>query len=269
MIPLRRLATTLLALSAACSSGAAAETPSIDAGVAVGSNDAREQNEPDDSPARDGSMSDASPTIVFGGTIFRQKSDLAILGAEVCLLNQPKAACELTDSVGRFRFVVPAESNQAITVSAPGFGGIVAAFRTGRGDLTGYSIVLPTETDDRSYYGAVGVEWPSTARGFLYVFASDMNGIKLAGLRMALEPSSGSGPFYDNEVGLADKALPATSSYGTGHFAGIEPGELEVVFAPANLLCSSIFGGWPSRNQDSARIPIVAGFETHLGVRCF
>src|SRR5439155_20333470 len=101
--------------------------PGTDAGL-----DAPTSAESDDGPA----------TVLFGGTVYRLKSDVGILGAEVCMLGQANHACELTDSVGRFRFTVPAESNQAATISAPGFGGVVLAFRTGRVDLTSYSLGL-------------------------------------------------------------------------------------------------------------------------------
>jgi hypothetical protein len=212
---------------------------------------------------------DAPSTVFFGGTIYRRNSDLAILGAEVCLFNQPQIGCELTDSLGRFRFAVPMDTSLAATVRAPGFGGTVIAFRTGRADLTGYTITLPTEGQEHGYYAAAGVEWPSTTRGFLYVFARDLMGQQLAGLTMGLSPTSGKGPFYDNETGAPDGTLQATSAAGTGHFGGVGPGETEVTFGPSNLVCSATVGGWPSKDPSTVRVPIVAGFETLVGVRCF
>jgi hypothetical protein len=35
------------------------------------------------------------------------------------------------------------------------------------------------------------------------------------------------------------------------------------------LLCSSIFGSWPSDTPNTVRVPVVPGFETILVVRCF
>ena len=212
---------------------------------------------------------DGPATVLFGGTVFRLKSDVGIVGAEVCPIGQPHSACELTDSVGRFRFTVPAESNQAVTIIAPGFGGIVLAFRSGRVDLTSYSVALTSANDEKAYYAHAGVDWPSSSTAFLYIFARDDLGMSMAGVTSALSPVSGSGPLYDDAMGVADKTLEATSTTGTVHFAGIGPGTIDVDFGPSSVLCSSFVGGWPSPSGNVVEVPVVAGFETLLGVRCF
>ena len=95
-----------LALLVACGDG----TAQLDAGSA-------DANPPDAmiddvAPAADASDSnagsagdarDAPITVFFAGTIYRRNSDLFILGAEVCLLDQPQA-CEITDSVSESTF---------------------------------------------------------------------------------------------------------------------------------------------------------------------
>ncbi len=216
-----------------------------------------------------GAITDGPLNVTYGATINRKPSDLAIVGAKVCLVGQPESRCELTDSIGRVRMTVPADSSQAITISAPGFGPSVVAFRAGRVDLIGYTIGLATDSEQRAYYQAAGAEWPSKAGGYLDVFASDISNQSLAGLTMALSPSSGSGALYDNEAGAADPSLKATSSFGTVHFAGITANEVDVTFGPDNLFCSATFGGWPGEKPNAAHIPVVPGFETILGVRCF
>src|SRR5262249_17365578 len=154
---------------------------------------------------------DGPATVLFGGTVYRLKSDVGLLGAEVCLLGQDPPNCDLTDSIGRFRFTVPAESNQAVTISAPGFAAVVLAFPAGRFDLTSYSVALASATEEKAYYAAAGAEWPSKSDGFLLVFTSDISGSSVAGVTSSLSPATGSGPIYDNEMGAADKTLQATS----------------------------------------------------------
>jgi len=212
---------------------------------------------------------DGPETVVFGGTVYRIKSDLSLLGAEVCLLNQAQPTCDLTDSVGRFRFIVPAESNQAVSITAPGFAGVVLAFRAGRFDLTTFSVALQSATDEKTYYSAAGIEWPSMSNGFLLIFTRDISGSSLEGVTSSLSPATGSGPIYDDPMGVADKTLQATSMNGTVHFGGVGPGTIDVGFGPSKLLCSAFVGGWPSPNTNAVQVPVVAGFETLLGVNCF
>ena len=266
-------AAAALVLLVACGGGG--DAPRLDAGESDAST---APDVVDDASNADAGAADSNPvadardaplTVFFAGTIYRRKSDLFILGAEVCLLNQPQAACEITDSVGRFRFAVPPDTNLAVTVRAPGFGSSLVAFRSGRSDLTGFTITLLTDESEKTYYGAAGVDWPSTTRGFLFVFANDMMNLQLAGLTMSLSPSSGSGPFYDDANGAPDKTLQATSAIGTTHFGGVAPGDLEVSFGPSNLFCSAIVGAWPSEHPGMVRVPVVAGVETIVGVRCF
>jgi hypothetical protein len=217
-------------------------------------------------PAESG---DGPATVLFGGTVYRLKSEVGIVGAEVCPIGQEHSACELTDSVGRFRFTMPAESNQAVTISAPGFGGIVLALRTGRVDLTSFSVGLASASDEKAYYARAGIEWPSSSSAFLFIFARDDLGMSMAGVTSVLSPASGSGPLYDDDMGVADKTLQATSTTGTVHFAGIGPGTIDVDFGPSSVLCSSFVGGWPSASGNAVEVPAVAGFQTLLGVSCF
>jgi hypothetical protein len=43
---------------------------------------------------------------------------------------------------------------------------------------------------------------------------------------------------------------------------------VEVVIAPSTLTCTSIFGGWSAPDPNAVRVPVVAGFETHVGFGC-
>jgi hypothetical protein len=128
---------------------------------------------------------------------------------------------------------------------------------------------LPTLSSQASYYGPIGATWPPTTKGFLQVFVRDDALVQRAGIVVTMSPASGIGPIYDDPLGVGDTSLHATSTGGTGHFADLEPHEVELTFGPADLICSLSFGGWPSNRTNVIRLPIVAGFETRVGERCF
>ena len=76
------------------------------------------------------------------------------------------------------------------------------------------------------------------------------------------------GPVYLAEDGAPDSSLVATSTYGDAVFAGVAPGVVELTMGPADVVCVPSFGGWPTSRQGSVRVPVVAGFETVVWMRC-
>ena len=98
-----------------------------------------------------------------------------------------------------------------------------------------------------------------------WVIAVQDGGVGTEGITISITPTSGVGPLYDDPSGLPDVNLGATSPWGAAHFANVAPGEVDVKTDPA---CTPNFGGWRSTKIDSVRVPIVAGFETHVGFYC-
>jgi hypothetical protein len=85
---------------------------------------------------------------------------------------------------------------------------------------------------------------------------------------MAIEPKSGQGPLYFAPSSKPDPQRTSTSTWSEALFASVAPGEVTLTFGPAGVTCVPLYGGWPSAIPNSVRIPVAAGFETRLGMRC-
>jgi hypothetical protein len=59
-----------------------------------------------------------------------------------------------------------------------------------------------------------------------------------------------------------------TSTFSSGLLLGVAPAVVELTMGPADVTCVPGFGGWPSRRPGSVRVPVVAGFETRVSMKC-
>jgi hypothetical protein len=178
-----------------------------------------------------------------------------------------------TDSQGAFSIGVPASAEVAVTLSKPGYVGIVVPIITSTQDQKTWEIGLPTAASAQSFYGGfMGATFPDAAHGFVSVYLSPGTNYQkgFAGGVPSISPSSGEGPIYASATNatMSDPALMATSSAGNARFANVAPGVVEVVIAPSTLTCTAIFGGWSAPDPNAVRVPVVAGFETHVGFGC-
>jgi hypothetical protein len=213
------------------------------------------------------------PTITFGGTVVHVPGGSTTLSSvEVCVYQHPEIPCVMSDTGGHFTTDVPAGMEVAVTLSKPGFTGVVVALVTSDQDQTQWEIGLASTTTDQAFYGAApGATYPDASHGFLGVFldSSSNQNQGFAGATVSLTPASGVGPIYAGATfTMADPTLQATSTSGAARFAGLTPGTVEIQIAPGTLSCDPNFGGWSAPDANAVRAPIVAGFETHVGFGC-
>lgn len=206
-------------------------------------------------------------TITFTAQAVRTPQGTPVSGANICIIDHADIPCVMTDTQGAFDIAMPAKAETGLTLAKAGFAGVLVPIVTSDQDISGYVIGLPASSEVAGYYQAGGETFPQVGKGFLAVYTSSGNTQNgKDGVAATLTPSSP--PLYANTSGTPDATLLATSTRGFVKFGDLTPGVVEVVLT-ANALCDTNFGGWPSKQAHGARMPIVEGFETHVGFGCF
>jgi hypothetical protein len=90
----------------------------------------------------------------------------------------------------------------------------------------------------------------------------------LDGVVMSIDPPASRGATYLGDNGVAQPLFPATSTSGGALFVEVTPGVVELTMGPAGVTCVPWYGGWPSSRPNSVRVPVVAGFESQVGMHC-
>jgi len=266
--------------SLGCGGSSSTTPPLADAGPAADS------SVPVDAGAADATPADATPsdatdesappftgaTIHVRGTAVESPSGTPIEGVTICAYAQPGIPCVTTTSTG-FDLLVPASSETGVTLAISGRESVLVPIVTSTEDQNGWEIGMTAAADMSVFMSALGLGFPEPSAGILGADVSvpgEMLG--LAGLVDTISPRSGSGPLYLTSTGAPDSTATSTSTYSATFFGNLTPGEVVVTFAPGassgTLTCQLNFGGWSSALPNSARIPIAAGFDTHVGFAC-
>jgi hypothetical protein len=231
----------------------------------------------EDSGAPDASDEDAAtyagPVVHIVGTAVESPSAAPLTGVTICAYAQPAIPCVTTPSTGAFDVMVPASAETGVTLAVSGRESVLLPLETTTQNQVGWEIGMTATSDVEVIFSALGATYPDSTTGFLGTFASPPGGqIGVAGVTMAVVPQSGKGPIYLTAAGAPDPSATATSTYSAGFFGNLTPGDVTVTYAPASvsstLACSLYFGGWVSALPNSVRVPIAAGFDTHVGMAC-
>jgi hypothetical protein len=208
-------------------------------------------------------------TVKLHGRI-QTEANQGIASANVCLRAKGSSPCVATDDAGAFTLMVPAHEEIAITASATGYGSRVGGLATVGRDIDAWGLILATEPSLRARYAAAGGTYADAATGSIMATAKAPPGSTggFDGAAMSIAPASGKGPVYFSPDGYPDSKLTATSTWSSGVFAGVAPGEVELHFGPDVVTCVPAWGGWPSKQPNAVRVPIVAGFETRVVMQC-
>jgi hypothetical protein len=261
-----------------CSGSEAPSQPVTDGGPpadAFATTDATSMDSGAEDAAPDASADTAPPftgaTIHIRGEAVETPSGTPLTGVSVCAYAQPGIPCVTTTAAG-FDLPVPASSETGVTFALAGFDSTLVPIVTTTIDQTGWEIGMEAASDLSAFAAALDVSYPDRTTGFLGSFASDQGGGGLSGVVMSIAPASGKGPVYLAGTGAPDTTATSTSTVGAGFFGAITPGVVTLTFASITtsvvLDCEPDFGGWPSALPNAARIPIVAGFDTHVGLQC-
>lgn len=222
-------------------------------------------------------------TMSFSGKAVRQPEGTGISGVQVCALGHPQMPCASSDSSGNFSLLLPANWETGLTLVRGGYGGVATAFLTSTKDADGWIIGMQPTDVLATYYEAAGYPYPDSGKGFLMVGVMDGQSQEgLTGAAIGLDPPSGSGPLYADSNDALDESLASTSTAGYARFAGMSPGEVEVMLSSDVLSCDwdvvegdggggdvASFGGWPPANVNAMRLPILPELETRFAFRCF
>jgi hypothetical protein len=206
--------------------------------------------------------------VRVAGTVTTDGALTPIAGATVCIL--PGAAgCATTDSRGIYQLSAPAHAEISITVRAADFGARVVPITTIGRDVMEFSIPLHDGARAAKRYAAWNAQLPNESVGALLATAIGQTENHLPeGATFRLDPASGQGPLYFSERGEAAPDRTTASSRSTALFADLKPGEAVLTIRAPGLVCAPWWGGWPSSAPESIRVPIVAGFETRVTMRC-
>jgi hypothetical protein len=209
-----------------------------------------------------------SPTVTLHGRVRTESKD-PIPGAAVCL-RESQQPCVTTDASGEFTIDLPAHQEIAIAITAQGFAARLFATNTVGQSIRDWNFQLPTATFEAARYAKVGQSAPDPQSASLVATAQAPSGVghDMTGVEISIDPRAKIGPVYLAEDGAPDSSLVATSTYGDAVFAGVAPGVVELTMGPADVVCVPSFGGWPTSRQGSVRVPVVAGFETVVWMRC-
>ena len=209
-------------------------------------------------------------TLTFSGTTVISPGGTPLTQVTVCVFAHPELPCTTSDSAAHFSIGLPMDAETGITLVRTGYASVLLPLETAELDETGYVIGLPTASSRTSLYAAFGATFPDSTNGFVMLEGtqSGQNELGLAGATGALNPSSGTGPFYLDANGNAAPSATSTSTYSLIFFAGVPPSTYVGQLSPTSMSCFENFGGWTTSTIDGTRFPVAAGFETHVGLDC-
>jgi hypothetical protein len=220
-----------------------------------------------------------------------------IEGAKVCVEAQPAISCAMTDAQGNFTLNdLPASAEIVLTIEKDGFIPSLKPIETaGPPNLATQDIATVVPQPIVMFQAAdlptnLGFDIDTKDSGiidfFVLVFqgANQSNPSPLAGVKVALSPTTQTGAVYFSEPGVFDPALQATASFGgtvglgnltSGHFFNVPPGDYKVTFTgPAGYTCATLTSpvpawGFPVPGQSAVRVPVRAGHNTaNIGMHC-
>jgi hypothetical protein len=163
------------------------------------------------------------------------------------------------------------DSDTGVLLTRAGYTSVLLPLTIAEQAVSGYEIGIPTAQSRTTLYAAFGATFPDTVNGFIMLDGTlqGQNDIGLAGASGSLTPQSGTGPFYLDMNGDPAPAATSTSTYSLILFAGVAPSTTYVgSLTPITMSCYEGFGGWSVAQIDATRFPVVAGFETHVGLTC-
>jgi hypothetical protein len=214
---------------------------------------------------------DAGPaTVHLTGTVLVAPSGGMLAGVKICAYTHHDIPCVVSDGVGKFDALLPENSETAATFELEGYTAVIVPYATGNANIEHVGVTIPLAGDRIATYAAFGAQAPDETTGFVSAFVgTPTSPLGVPGVKIALEPNSGKGPFYFGEDGSPTLSGLATSAVSIAFFANVAPGEATLTFAgPPGLACKRSFGGWSAPGVDAVRIPVSAGFETHVAVSC-
>lgn len=206
-------------------------------------------------------------TVMFIGTIVRCGSATPLATAKVCVFKT--MSCALTDAGGQVSLAMPAHSETGVTIERAGYTNVLIPLATTDQDET-YTACTRDVNETTSDYAVMGATYPDVATSFLQMVVSPPNmELGKTGVSFVMTPTADKGPTYYDAMGTPNTNLAATTTYSIAA-ATFKSSVMEtsITYNPPQLSCSPNFGGWSSMVVNTVRVPLLPGFETHVGQRC-
>jgi hypothetical protein len=250
----------------ACSNGQG--NPGSDAGG--GGNDARVPGEDAyvavDSSHDVGLDSDPVPCDTedvgsIWGRLYDQETFDPIVGATVCVVNQPQLPCDTTDEAGGYAIACVPSGDAELSYEAAGYPRALWAWSSRYGINEDVNLGLQTAAHMAEFLAPTSQAYPDGARSFVtidFIGAAD-------GATVALRSGTGAGPFYTRYMGgtLDPSITSITSADEYAYFLGAAASggdELEITVTPGSsgTTCGQYYGGWTAADgtPNTMRIPV-------------
>lgn len=227
----------------------------------------------------------ATPHVTVGGTIFdldigkplTPASQNVLPGVEVCSLVTDEAkTCVTTDAQGRWALSLPAQRKGiGITMTLAGYSPLFNVTATLANDETWGDMYLGRNADMAAFAAATG--------GLTYPVSTTSAWVALNGHRHiapnfpnldggTMSANAGNGAFYFSAPWQydANQTTTTTAGYGYGVFGDIPVtlGSVDVTIKLAGTTCFASRQMVPLVGEDTIRVPVLAGFITHLPTVC-
>ncbi len=208
----------------------------------------------------------AGPTITLTGPVNDLGNGEGLEGVEVCILNS--STCTQTDVDGSYSLDgVPAESKVSLSVTMPEYLGGVIPVMTGSEAQTVPVVSMGSELLSELQIGILDVPAVENAGQIAFSISNGIFGdrINVPGIRVALEPSAGDGPFYTTSSGLPDTELTETSSNGGGVFVNLPAGIYTLRYLNLPEGCTPMLGWGP---VEAPSFQIASNRTTYVRIEC-
>ena len=198
---------------------------------------------------------------------------------QVCQLDQPTTRnCDTTDANGEFELELPGDIEATLTLVKEGFGSTLVSNVTDSDIITTGTIFIPTEAWLNDFAAALGIEFPECEEGEFVcenaiALITTRDGLSredepIAGVSYELLEGEGE-PYYLDDNAIPDTSLDETQASGVGGFFNMpEIGKThEVRIDGAGDNCGPA-AGWPGKDPNTVRFPVLDKFVTQVTVVC-
>jgi hypothetical protein len=207
-------------------------------------------------------------TLRFEGTATLAGA-VPVEGVTACVHDEGASPCAKSDRQGAFALDLPTNREVVLTLRGSGVASTVIGISTGAHGPIKLKVLLDKPETAAARYAAFRAKYPDERTGSVLATVeapgSDDKGFE--GLSMSIAPKRGTGPFYFDADSTPNANRTETSTWSVAVFANVEQGVAEITVGPRAVTCVPSTG-WASQEVNRVRVPIVAGYETHVRMRC-
>ena len=205
------------------------------------------------------------PTVSVSGRVVELFGGIGVERVDVCL--KDSSLCAQTDSDGRYDLDVPTQAEHILLLNGTDLVGGTVAFTAQEDSIELANVSLLSPAIVEGQFSALDQTWEPNTGALAFSISNGVNGdgINVPNISVAIEPSSGDGPFYSSALGLPVDDLTATSDNGGGVMINLPEDIYQLNYGNLPEDCSLLLG-WGSALEH--QIPIVADRVSFARVTC-